>query len=111
MRQRAIFQKISNFVIAQDYTIEQVQNVTYTQVKNLLNLTDVEVQEYRAYLSNIKKLIIQDLQDVIDVQTLADFKTQIHVYLIARFPDYEVEKDFNDKNNRTVTFYLDGRAE
>ena len=111
MRQRAIFQKVKSFVLTQGYTIQQVQNVTYAQVKNLLNLTDDEVQEYRQYLTGIKKLIIQDLQDVIDVQTLTDLKTQIHAYLITRFPDYKVEKDFSDRGNRTVTFYLDGRTE
>jgi len=111
MRQRAIFQKIRNFVIAQGYTIEQVKNVTPIQVKNLLNLTDEEFLQYQIYLDGIKKLIIQDLQDVIDVQILADLKQQIHAYLVTKFPDYEVEKDFNDKSNRTVTFYLDGIPE
>jgi len=35
MRNRPIFIKVKNFVDAQGYTIQQVQNVTYLQVKKL----------------------------------------------------------------------------
>ena len=111
MRNRPIFIKVKNFVDAQGYTIEQIQNVTYLQVKNLLNLTDEEWQQYKDVMPAIKKLIIEDLQEVADIQTLADLKSQIHTWLLVRFPNYEVEKDFNNKADRRVTFYLDGREE
>lgn len=109
MRNRPIFVQLKNFVDAQGYTIEQIQNVTSAQIKNLLSLTDEQFSQYALYADVIKKLLIQDLQDDIDVQTLADLKSQINTWLLARFPDYEAEKDFEDKANRKVVIYLDGR--
>ena len=111
MRNRPIFIKVKAFVDAQGYTIEQIQNATYAQIQNLLSLDDVEYQQYKDCMPAIKKLLIQDLQDLADTQTLADLKSQINTWLLARFPGYEVEKDFSDKANRRVTFYLDGRTE
>ena len=109
MRQRVIFQRVKSFCDAQNYTITQIQNATDVQVKTALNLTDEEFQKYRAYVPGIKKLLIQDLQEKLDIQTLADLKTQIHPWLITRFPSYVVEKDFSNKTNRKVIFYLDGK--
>lgn len=111
MRNRPIFIKVKDFVDAQGYTIQQIQSVTPIQVKNLLNLTDEEYVQYQGVAPGIKKILIQDLQDEIDIQTLADLKTQIHTWLSAKFPNYEVEKDFSDKTNRRVIFYLDGKEE
>ena len=111
MRQHEIFQKVKAFCDSQGYTISQIENATDTQVKNALNLTDEEFLEYRRFVPTIKKLLIQDLQDIADNQTLTDLKAEIHTWLVSRFPDYDVEKDFSDKNNRTVTFYLDGKSE
>ena len=42
LRNRPIYIKVKNCVEAQGYTIEQIENVTAQQVKNLLNLTDEE---------------------------------------------------------------------
>ena len=111
MRNRPIFIKVKNFVDAQGYTIEQIQNATLIQIKSVLNLTNEEYVQYSTYAHGIKKILIADIQETIDVQTLADLKSQIHTWLIERFPDYEVEKDFSNKEDRRVTFYLDGRAE
>jgi len=111
MRYRPIFVKFKNFCDSQGYSISQIQNVTDAQAKTLLNMTDEEFAEYQNYVSGIKAILIRDLQAVIDTQTVADFKSQIHTWLLARFPDYEVEKDFSNPNNRKVTFYLDGYDE
>lgn len=109
MRNRPIFITVKNYVDSQGYTIQQIKNVTALQVKNLLSLTDEQFSQYSLYTGGIKKLLIQDLQDDIDVQTLTDLKAQVNTWLLARFPDYEVEKDFEDKANRKIVFYLDGR--
>ena len=111
MRQRLIFQKVKAFCDTQGYTMVQIQNATDLQVKNALNLTDAEYQEYRSFVPGIKNILIRDLQEKEDYQTLLDLKSQVNAYLLSRFPNYEVEKDFSDITNRTVTFYLDGRAD
>lgn len=111
MRNRPIFIKVKNYIDAQGYTIQQIQDVTYVQVKNLLTLNDEEYQQYKDCMPAIKKLLIADLREVADIQTLADFKAQINTWFLARFPDYVVEKNFGDKNDRQVIFYLDGRSE
>jgi hypothetical protein len=111
VRNRPIFIKIKNYVEAQGYTIQQIENVTPDQVNSLLNLTPEEAREYREYYHGIKRILIRALQDKADTQTVADLQTQIHNWLLSRFPDYEIEKNFNDKKNRMVTFYLDGREE
>ncbi len=109
MKNRPIFIKVKNFIEAQGYTIEQVQNVTDEQVRSLLNLTGDEYEKYKQYAVGIKTILIRNLREIEDVQTLADLKSQINTWPLARFPDYEIEKDFSDKANRKVTFYLDGR--
>jgi hypothetical protein len=111
MRNRPIFIKIKNYIEAQGYTIQQIENVTPAQVISLLNLTPEEAREYREYYYGIKRILIRALEDKADTQTVTDLKAQIHNWLVSRFPDYAVEKDFNDKKNRMITFYLDGREE
>lgn len=108
MRQREIFKKIKAFVDAQEYTIAQIENATDLQVKNALNLTDEEYRQYRAYKYGIKKILIKDLLEKEDYQTLLDLKSQVNTYLLSRFPDYEVEKDFSDKSDRKIIIHLDG---
>ena len=108
MRNRPIFIKVKNYCEAQGYSIQQIENVTPLQVKSLLSLTDEEYVQYQKYADGVKRILIQALQDEIDNQTLLDLKQQIHSWLLARFPDYEVAKDFSNKANRKVIFYLDG---
>lgn len=111
MKNRPIFIKLKNYVEAQGYTIQQIQDVTADQVKSLLSLTEEEFKEYQAYANGIKKLLIQSLQAEIDNQTLVDMKAQVHTWMLARFPSYNAIKDFSDNNNRIITFYLDGGPE
>ena len=111
MRNRPIFIKVKAFVDAQGYTMQQIADVTSAQVKSLLSLTDDEFEQYRQYAGGIKRILIRELQEIADTQTIAKLKTQIHLWLLVRFPAYEVEKDFSDKSNRKVIFYLDGNDE
>jgi hypothetical protein len=108
MRARAIFQKVKTFCDAQGYTISQIENATDQQVKNALNLTDDEFQEYRRLVPSIKNILIEDLKEKEDYQTLMDLKSQVNAYLLPRFPDYEFEKDFSDKTDRKIIIHLDG---
>ena len=62
MRNRPIYKKLKNFVIAQGYTIEQVENVTAQQVKNILNLTDEEWDTYKKWAKGIKWRLIEDMK-------------------------------------------------
>jgi hypothetical protein len=109
MRNRPIFIKVRNYVINHSYTIQQIERVPPDQVKYLLGLSDDEFVQYQKYEDGIKRILISMLQEEADVHTLADMKAQIHSWLSARFPGYEVEKDFSDKTNRKVTFYLDDK--
>lgn len=111
MKNRSIFIKLKAFVDAHGYTIQQIQNVTDQQVKVLLSLTDEEYEKYKQYAVGIKTVLIRELRDAADIETIAELKDQIHGWLVSRFPDYTVEKDFIDKANRKVIFYLDGRDE
>ena len=103
MRNRPIFIKVKEYADSHDFTIQQVAN--------LLNFTPDELAEYAVYENSIKAALIESIQDTGDTQTLADLKTELHTWLVARFPDYVMEKDFSNKSDRRITFYLDGVEE
>lgn len=109
MQNRPIFIKVKNYVENQGYTIQQIQDVSPTKVKSLLNLTDEEFTQYNFYASGIKLLLINKLQEEIDKQTIDDMKSQINSWLLSKFPNYEIEKDFSDKSNKKIIFHLDGK--
>lgn len=109
MRNRPIFKKVKGFVDAQGWTIEQIQDVTAAQMESLLNLTEEEFREYRKYAPGIKVILVRDLQEKANDQTVVNIKSQVHTWLLVRFPGYEVEKDFHDKKHRKVIIHLDGR--
>ena len=106
MQNRPIFIKVRNFVNAQGYTIEQVQNATPAQIKNVLNLTDLEFSQYKRWVDGIKKLIIQDLQAAIDRAELLELKAIAETWILAHFPKAEWQRD-----NDVVTIYLKGNPD
>lgn len=107
MKNRPIFNKLKAFIDRTSYTIEQVQNVTSTQVGVLLDLTYEELKEYRRYKRAIKRLILEQLQAQEDSDTVGEMLTDIHMAIVSRFPDYVPSMDLRDKNNRKVTLNLD----
>lgn len=64
MRNRPIFIKVKKFVDAKGYTIQQIQNVTLLQVKNLLNLIDEQYIQYCLYADGIKRVLIRNIENL-----------------------------------------------
>ena len=108
MKNRPIFITIKTYTDEHEYSIAQIQNVTPPQVNALLGLTSEQYEEYKQWSSSIKKILIADLSDAADTATVAEMKAEIHEWVVAEFPDYEVKKEFSDQENRMVIFYLDG---
>ena len=63
MRNRPIFIKVKSFVDAQDYTIKQIQDIGYKDVKSFLNLSDKEFAQYRLYAPSIKHVLIGNIKE------------------------------------------------
>ncbi len=96
MRQRPEYQQLKQIAIDGDYTLEQVQGVTRTQIESLLG------KRIGGLFPGIKELLIMDIIDRDDKATMQQLRSEI----ISVFPDAEFEKG-REEGKRFVTVWID----
>ena len=107
MRQRAIYQQLLQIALDNDYTIEQVENATVEQVRQILG-TDKRFSW--SFFKNMKSCLIVDLQQRDDENDLAALKEQAKGWLDANFPDWQAERG-RDNGKPYVAIWLKGKPE
>ena len=101
MRNRAIFKQIKEYVEAQGFTTQQVEDSTAAQ---LASLTGIDINVITPHFGGIKKLILEDMQEAEDLLLLKSIRDQVKDWLDANYPGwkYDVQKSLDGKLGVTI---------
>jgi hypothetical protein len=89
MRNHPLYQKLKLIALDENYTIEQVQSLSFTQVTSLLGERPVST----TFLENMKQGIIMVLQYRDDERDLQALQGQVKTFLDTNFPGWGAECD------------------
>jgi hypothetical protein len=89
MRNHPLYQELKLKALDENYTIEQVQSLSFTQVTTLLG----EKPGSTTFLENMKRSIILVLQNRDDERDLQALQDQVKIYLDTNFPSWVAESD------------------
>jgi len=106
MKNHPLYKKLKQIALDGNYTIEQIQNARFNQVAELLESRDFTV----AFLNNMKRGIIDALQNRYDEQTLQRLTQEAKNWLDVNFPDWQAERG-RQGNKLYVTIWLEGKPE
>lgn len=104
MRNHPLYKKLKQIVLDGNYTIEQVRDATYNQVVELLG----ERGFGNAFLTNMKRLLIIEMQEVQDEDNMQQLKQTAKNWLDTNFPDWVAEKGRED-DKPFITIWLKGK--
>ena len=105
MKNHSLYKKLKQITLDGNYTVEQIENVGFDQVAELLGDRSFS----NAFLQNAKYLLIAEIQDQQDESDKQLFHSKVEV-LRNRFPDFEVERGRID-NKPFITIWLKGKPE
>lgn len=89
MRNHPLYQKLKLIALDENYTIKQVQSLSFTQVTTLLG----ERSGSTTFLENMKQGIIMVLQYRDDERDLQALQDQVKTFLDTNYPGWIAECD------------------
>ncbi len=101
-----LYHDIKQYIIDNNITLQQLSNVTQSQVINALNLNKEEARDLSRCWGGIKIRYKEEKDEETRVQELIDFKTLAQTWITNRYPDAQFRRE-----NREITIYLDGGQE
>lgn len=104
MKSHPLYKQLKQIALDNNYTIEQAQNLTFTQAKTLLGDADFTY----TFLQNMKRGILDTLRDRDDLKNLQDLKATAKNWLDANFPDWKAERG-RESGKPYVTIWLKGK--
>jgi len=105
MKNHPLYKKLKQIALDGNYTIEQVENAGFNQVAELLGTRNFSL----AFLNNMKRGIIDALQNRDDEQALQELKQQAKSWLDTNFPGWQAERG-REGNKPYVTIWLKGKS-
>lgn len=105
MRNHQLYQKLRKIAFYENYTIEQAQSLSFTQVTTLLG----ERPRSAAFLENMKQCIIVALQNRDDERDLQALQDQVRIYLDTNFPGWVAECN-REGGKPCIKLWLKGKA-
>lgn len=88
MKNHPLYKKMKQVALDDDYTIEQVQTLSFSQAAELLETRDFTI----TFLSNMKRGIIDALCNRDDELTMEQLKQATRTWLDLNFPSWEAER-------------------
>ncbi len=104
MRNHPLYQKLKKIALDGNYTIEQVQSLSFTQVTTLLG----ERPGSTTFLENMIQCIIVVLQNRDDERDLQALQDQVRIYLDTNFPGWVAERD-GEGGKPCIKLWLKGK--
>lgn len=104
MQNRSIYKKVRDYVDAQGLTIQQIQDITASQIKSLLHLTGEEFREYGNYARGIKLNLIRKIKMIHRKQQINEManKFLLSATAISQEEAFSAaEKVFEDRDMKT----------
>ncbi len=93
MIQRTSFQKLRAYATNQAFTPDQIRNANWTQVRNQLDLTVAEIDEYHSFLIGMKEILLKDALERERIERLILLRSQLNsVYASAVLSSEHVEE-------------------
>jgi len=114
MKQLAIYQRMKQLVLTQDYTVEQIMNATIKQIAVVLNLSKGEKLRLCRYWKSIKRHCIEIAQSNQDKKRLDEFRARFlvdnQVWLEENYPSVEFSHG-TEKDKKYWTIWPEGKVE
>lgn len=104
MKNHPLYKKLKQIALDGNYTIEQIQNAGFDQIAELLETRSFSL----AFLNNMKRGIIDALQNRDDETAMQSLKQQAKSWLDANFPGWEAERG-REGDKPFVTIWLKGK--
>jgi hypothetical protein len=104
MNNHTFYKKLKQIALDGNYSIEQVQALSFNQAADLLGTRDFTV----TFLNNMKRGVIDALQNRDDKANMEQLKQTAKAWLDAHFPDWEAEKG-REGGKPFVTIWLEGK--
>lgn len=104
MRNHPLYQELKLIAFNENYTIEQVQSLSFAQVTTLLG----ERPGTSTFLENMKQGIILVLQNRDDERDLQALQDQVKIYLDTNFPGWVAESD-REGSKPCIKLWLKGK--
>jgi len=107
MRNNQTYKQLKTMALFGGYTIAQVENATYEQIRSLLSNEAIS----DSFIDGMKDLLVRELRrngDESDKQFIVSCVDLPN--LKGRFPDVEFEKD-KESGKRKITMWIDGKPE
>ena len=104
MKNHPLYKKLKQLALDGNYTIEQVQLLDFNKAVNLLG----ERTFTGTFLSNMKRGVIDALQDRGDNRNVQSLKQVTKNWLDVNFPDWKAERG-RQGDKPYVTIWLEGK--
>ncbi len=104
MKNHLFYKKLKQTALDGNYSIEQVQALSFNQAADLLGTRDFTI----TFLNNMKRGVIDALRNRDDKANMEQLKQTAKTWLDANFPDWEAERDRED-GKPYVKIWLEGR--
>lgn len=88
MKNHPLYKKLKQIALDGNYTIEQIENMNFNQAADLLSERTFTI----TFLRNMKRGIIDALQDRDDEDSLKQLKYRAKAFLDANFPNWKAVK-------------------
>jgi hypothetical protein len=104
MKNHPLFKKLQQIACDGNYTFEQVRNLDFNQVADLLGTRDFTI----TFLNNMKQGIINTQRCRDDEANLQKLQQQAKVFLDSNFPGWEAECG-RQGHQPYITIWLEGK--
>jgi len=104
MNNHPFYKKLKQIALDGNYSIEQVQALSFNQAANLLGTRDFTV----TFLNNMKRGVIDALRNRDDKANTKQLKQTVKTWLDTNFPDWEAESG-RQGSKPFVTIWLEGK--
>ncbi len=104
MNNHPFYKKLKQIALDGNYSIEQVQALSFNQAADLLGTRDFTV----TFLNNMKRGVIDALRNRDDKANMEQLKQTAKAWLDANFPNWEAERG-REGGKPYVTVWLEGK--
>ena len=108
MKSKPEYTKLKQYVLDNNWSVEQAQSFTRQQVAQLINM---DFSDYSKFIA-LKKALVETLQNRDDEANLQGVKDQLvgynRVWLTNRFPNVEFDRGF-ENGKKFIRIWLEGK--
>lgn len=109
MENNSLYKQLKQIALDGEYAISQIKDATAEQIEGLLGVSNLK----SAFIENMRRSLVSDLQARDDETILADFKGQLtggaRTWLLNHFPDAAFERG-RDSGKPFVKVWLEGKS-